>query len=885
MTGPIESKSPLCIALVDLLPALRWGDPRQLGPLLEDPRLPGMWWNETSLTDVTATISAEEVAHRAAQALRAHWPHLTLGVALPNLCFCPEGQEADLRVTIEQAASDAGAEEGVEAVARLVRPLLRPFLIGGRNLMEPIAAASRDESAAEPDQDVHALTDMLVRLIPADAPPAIRAAVDTLRAWAQEHPEEESSASARDADEQSEATPGAKAGPAAESALLEEPLDVLESLINDWGERQLSVAAGRTFGQNRISLETLGEQFGVSRERARQIQVELEKKLQLWLHSAAGQPFLGHLLAVQKLLGPVATETELRELHPVHELAVPALDLPLWQLIASLLPDRTWTSGWLVEGDLDERIEQTRAELTRRCSESAPVWAEVVELLGQLGIREAAAEEWLLAVKGFRVTEGHLLPWGRSVNDRAEAVLMLVGRPLAMEDLLARLDDGTALASLRNQIQTDDRFMRRDRDLYGLRRWGGVEYLGIREMIIRELESVGGEAKSEDIVTSLCSKFDVSDKSVRAYLAAPEFERFKRGWIRVAASTETGAADYQPRRDVAQTRRCFQTGQGTWWYRLDVNGEHLRGSGFTIPAGFAAHLGLAPGGRLELSHDVGDIQLVWRNQPSCGSIRPLLERMDAVEGDHVFVAAKDGRLKALRLADEPELSLTDTQRALRLMALSGQVTEKDMPAVLGRRIGLTDATTMDEVLAHLRVRGDKDILELLREQYEPGLSGTAAPDEELSVPATPAGELSSAPTPQHSAPDLQPTGNTEDAAKQLAKAEFRDPVWDEEIIPLLDEDSEADLIRLAQAVANRGKTAPVFGFELGEGGWQADFAWDQDTAKVAVVPAVQHGRTDPEAERRDAAYRAAGWTIRSAVDWLAQLDELLVLLPDAVPGS
>ncbi|GAP46088.1 uncharacterized protein SAZU_0823 [Streptomyces azureus] len=883
MTGPIDSKSPLCIALADLLPALRWGDPRRLGPLMEDPRLPGTWWNDTSLVDVTATIGAEEVAHRAAQALRAYWPHLTLGVALPNLCFCPEGQETDLRVTIEQAASDVGVEEEDEAVARLVRPLLRPFLIGGRNLMEPTATASRAESPAEPNLDIHALANMLARLLPADTPSAIRAAVDSLRAWDQGRSEKESSTPDSDTKEQVEATSGRKAGPTAAPALLEEPLNALESLISDWGERQLAVAAGRTFGQNRISLENLGEQFGVSRERARQIQVELEKKLQLWLHSDSGRPFLSHLLAVQDLLGPVATEAELRQLHPGHELTVPALGLPLWQLTASLLPDRTWTSGWLVEGNLDERIEQTRAELTRLCGESAPTWAEAVELLRQLGIHETAAEEWLLVVKGFRVTEGHLLPWGRSVNDRAEAVLMLVGRPLAMEDLLTRLDDGTALASLRNQIQSDDRFMRRDRDLYGLRRWGGVEYLGIREMIIRELESAGGEAKSEDIVTTLCSQFDVSDRSVRAYLAAPEFERFKRGWVRVAAHTETGTADYQPRRDVAQTRRCFQTGQGTWWYRLDVNGEHLRGSGFTIPAGFAAHLGLAPGGRLELSHDVGDIQLVWRNQPTCGSLRPLLETMGAVEGDHVFVAAKDGHLKALRLAEEPGTNLTDTQRALRLMALSGQVTEKDMPAVLGRRIGLADATTMDEVLAHLRVRGDKDILELLREQYE--LSGATAPDEEPSVPATPEGELSSAAPPQHSPSDPQPTGDTAAEAKQSPKPEFRDPAWDEEIIPLLDEDSEADLIHLAQAVASRGKTVPVFGFELGEGGWQADFAWNQDTAKVAVVPAVQHGRVDPEAERRDAAYRAAGWTIRSAVDWLAHLDELLVLLPDATPGN
>ncbi|MFC8738250.1 hypothetical protein [Streptomyces sp. NPDC057176] len=874
MTGLIEPKPPWHHVLADLLPALRFGDPHQLGLVLNDARLPDSWWDDVPLRDAIATTSAPEVARRAAHVLSAHWPHLMLATALPQLCFCPEGQQTDLTVTIAHVASE-------ETLPQLVLPLLRPFFTGGRDLTKPATAAP--ETGAERDTDVAAFTALLARLLPADAPPAIRTAAETLCAWARHLGHDSDTPATSPADQPAVVTPGTPAPVTAVPALAAQPLDTLAPLVDTWGERQVAIAAGRTFGQNRTLLESLGDQFGVSRERARQIQVELEKNLQQWLRSDDGQPFLSHLLAVQDHLGPVATEKSLRSLHPAHEQPVAALGLPLWQVIASLLPDRIWTSGWLVQGDLDQRLEQTRSRLAARCAISVPAWSEIVELLAQHGIRDTDADAWLQAIKGFRIIDGHLLPWGRSISDRAEAVLALVGHPLSMEDLLSRLDDNTALASLRNQIQTDDRFLRRDRGLYGLRRWGGTPYLGIREMINRELESAGGEAQTEDIVTSLCSQFDVSEKSVRAYLAAPEYDRFQRGWVRLTVSDDPAGAGYQPRRDVAQTRRCFQTGQGAWWYRLDVNGEHLRGSGFTIPTGFAAHLGLVPGGRLELSHEVGATQLVWRNQPACGSLRTLLEHIEAGEGDHVFLAAKDGHLKALRLAEKDERDLTDTQRALRLMALSGQILEKDMPPVLGRRIGLDDATTMDDVLSHLRTRGDKDILELLSRQYPSALDASStATASDQSVPPSRKSASGPAPEPRDS-PDVELTADSAEETHQPVA--LRDPAWEEEIIPLLDRDSEADLIDVARVVAARGKKAPIFGYELGDGGWQADFAWDQDSTKVAVVSCAPHAGPGPESDRRDSAYQEAGWTIRSATDWLAHLDELLALLPDAPAGS
>ncbi|MEV4173844.1 DEAD/DEAH box helicase [Nonomuraea sp. NPDC049709] len=115
---------------------------------------------------------------------------------------------------------------------------------------------------------------------------------------------------------------------------------------------------------------------------------------------------------------------------------------------------------------------------------------------------------------------------------------------------------------------------------------------------------------------------------------------------------------------------------------------------------------------------------------------------------------------------------------------------------------------------------------------------------------------------------------------------LRDAIWDEDILDILREepDGAPDLIRLAETLADRGKQAPVFGFELGAGRWQADFAWHSPGVKIAVVSAHE-GENDDEAQRRDAAYVEDGWTVRTAAEWLAHLDELLDNLPDAEKGT
>ncbi|QOC90860.1 DEAD/DEAH box helicase [Micromonospora craniellae] len=107
----------------------------------------------------------------------------------------------------------------------------------------------------------------------------------------------------------------------------------------------------------------------------------------------------------------------------------------------------------------------------------------------------------------------------------------------------------------------------------------------------------------------------------------------------------------------------------------------------------------------------------------------------------------------------------------------------------------------------------------------------------------------------------------------------RDQQWDDEILEILDDEPEhgGDLGVLARRLADRGKRAPVFGYELGAGRWQVDFAWLLPNFKIAVV--ALHG-DDTDARRRNEAYAEEGWTMRTAAEWLQHLDALEDLLPD-----
>ncbi|MEU6742365.1 sigma factor-like helix-turn-helix DNA-binding protein [Streptosporangium sandarakinum] len=483
--------------------------------------------------------------------------------------------------------------------------------------------------------------------------------------------------------------------------------ELIDEVFADLDERQRAIARDRLYASQRATLDDLAQRFSVTRERIRQIERDLRDHVEAWLAGEGAAPLVAHVSWLRGRLGSAVPADDLAAAVPWHRTDLATLGIPAWRFVRTLLTGYEQVDGWLVAGGADELREKTR----QLFADGPRPLEEAVTLVSQLGIREDVAERWLVSVPQLRVFENHVVPWPRSVNDKAEAVLAVSGSALTPEEIQERIGEDYSLVGIRNQLTADDRFLRLDRNKYGLTRWGGDQYLGIREMIVREIERAGGEESVNTIVANLTSRYDVSESSVRAYAGGPGFERTQRGWIRVAGTEQ---ADYQPRRDVSATRRCFRSRDGRWWHRVDINAEHLRGSGSPLPTGFAAHLGMAPGGQLTAATPSGDVVISWHNQPTMGSIRPILVAANASEGDHVFLTVSDGGELLTRFLPAAQPNLPSLNRALHLIGYTAPVaSEAEGLRLIGARIGLPEGVGREEVLARLRERGDREILALL----------------------------------------------------------------------------------------------------------------------------------------------------------------------------
>ncbi|MFG3439019.1 sigma factor-like helix-turn-helix DNA-binding protein [Nonomuraea sp. NPDC047897] len=498
------------------------------------------------------------------------------------------------------------------------------------------------------------------------------------------------------------------AAPARPDRPLPELIDALFAAMDD---RQRAIARDRLYAGRRATLDELAQRFSVTRERIRQIERDLREHVDNWLGGPEAVPLVAHVAWLRGRLGSAVPADDLAAAVPWHRVELRTLGIPIWRFVRTLLTGYEQADGWLIAGGADELREKTR----QLFADGPRPLAEAVAMVSQLGVREDVAERWIASVPQIRVLDEHVVPWPRSINEKTEAVLLVSGQPLSPEEIQDRIGEDYSLVGIRNQLTADDRFRRVDRNKYGLTRWGGDEYLGIREMIAREIERAGGEASVSTIVTNLTSRYDVSESSVRAYAGGPGFERTQRGWIRVAGTSPGGEAEpYQPRRDVSETRRSFRSRDGRWWHRVDVNAEHLRGSGSPLPTGFAAYLGMAPGGQLTASTPSGDVVISWHNQPTMGSIRNVLADFKASEGDHVFLTVSDGGELLTRYLPAAPVSLPPLNRALYLIGYTAPVnSELEGLRLIGARIGLPDTATRDEVLARLRERGDRDILGFL----------------------------------------------------------------------------------------------------------------------------------------------------------------------------
>ena len=423
-------------------------------------------------------------------------------------------------------------------------------------------------------------------------------------------------------------------------------IDAIRDLRTTMSERELTILEEYLFASERVTLERLGERFGVSRERIRQVKTRIANKVE----RCVGPEIDTIAAMLRRMAGPLVAEADLRLLvdrvfegESLHD---PAVDLTRRIVEASLEYDcARGVCTDLAAKDILDNFGKHADEI-----------ADEVGLIDEVALRASLPdEEWrrlfelLIERCGF-VRISDRLALRSTKRARAKAAILTIGRPATLDEIVAESD--LPRANLGGLLSGIAGIARASKTKWGIEDWIDDEYEGIVAEIKQRIEEDGGSTTMDRLATELPEMFEVKEASVRALVATPQFH-LRDGIVSLAEESEVELRDLD---DVVDG--VTAEGWPYWSFRVQrryFDGYSLAG----VPPEIAHALGCPKNGsiRAVVSRPTGcrRISVNWHlrslSGASVGYISTSLSRLGVSEGDHVRLVVVEPRVIEFRLFD------------------------------------------------------------------------------------------------------------------------------------------------------------------------------------------------------------------------------------------
>ena len=473
-----------------------------------------------------------------------------------------------------------------------------------------------------------------------------------------------------------------------------------------YDERKRAIVSSRYLGNS--TLDEIGQVFGVSRERVRQLETQLKSDFNApsTLSSAVAKKIADAVL-------PLSRHESVLESFP--ELAHPAEPFQgayeqyflMWKL-------------WSIEGEwliAPGFADSARAAIAA-CADENNV-ARLADVVHTLGVDEEQFIQWLPNLSGvLLLPDGEHIIIATNHQDRAVGVLSLKGEPMGTEEIIDALGIDVNSRSLSNQLAVDDRVSRVGFNLYALTAWDMEEFSSINSWIMHRIEASETGSVSLDQLIADAPTFNVSESSVRAYAAGSDFEV-----VDGMVSLSSGSGEIID--DDPQDYRDLYWRNGAWELLLTVTFDHMRGSGFQVPRGVAGIYQVPVGGEVPVPSRLGEqfVRVNKLKQPSTSTIRRFLLELDAKEGDRVWLRYSPDEFD-VRLAppatfnEEPadDTDAIDLPHLLDYMGLNPDLATDPTEALhaINAALGLEPDVARRRTVAVFRHRGQDQFADIVR---------------------------------------------------------------------------------------------------------------------------------------------------------------------------
>jgi len=381
-------------------------------------------------------------------------------------------------------------------------------------------------------------------------------------------------------------------------------------LFPDWGkflqgcsDRGLAILSRRTaFPGERLSgtLEEVGDQLDVTRERVRQLEKKLLDQLHhpSWTRTNSG--------VFDKLANQVHRSDRL-----VTAAKVLTAGCPSGELVAKLLlrfeADWAWDDDYSIGAQAADQLASLKDRLAEHADENRLLTEEVVkEVVGDLFTSESARDAHLtkfglIQICGF---------WGLSDvrQVRIAAALRTIGRPATKAEIgeLVGLSERQVAA----QAGATPGVVRADMTRWGFEEWVDDAYDGIVGEIEQRLDENNGEVRYDALIAEL-EQFGLKKSSINSNLQSDAY-LWKDGVVR------RNPTNYKPRlladrRDVVWDNEL--SGDKLCGQRIVLTEQNFKGFALSIGFEIAYENGLRPNDNLMVPFEGSnglEVSVIWR---------------------------------------------------------------------------------------------------------------------------------------------------------------------------------------------------------------------------------------------------------------------------------
>ncbi|HAP74198.1 TPA: hypothetical protein DCZ46_02955 [Candidatus Campbellbacteria bacterium] len=296
----------------------------------------------------------------------------------------------------------------------------------------------------------------------------------------------------------------------------------------------------------RVTLESIGKDYGITRERVRQIENNAIKNIKKSNVFNAETAIFEELKCLIDDLGGIATEEDIlnhigKDDHiknHIHFLLV------LGDQFNKEKEDRKFKSRWYVDSDVADIVHDVLEKLTDEISDDnlypeEEIISLFVDKAGNLHAKyknnPEMVKRWLAISK--IVDKNHFNEWGlanssninaKGIRDYAYLSIRQHGSPMHFREVAKSIENNfdrkAHVATCHNELIKDPRFVLVGRGLYALSEWGYASGI-VRDVIINLLKKEGPLTK-EDIIDKVLRERYIKENTVVVNLQNPKY--FKR---------------------------------------------------------------------------------------------------------------------------------------------------------------------------------------------------------------------------------------------------------------------------------------------------------------------------------------------------------------------